>query len=265
MSKPFFLVFRLPYVLAVCLLILPVAAFVGGYYFYGSKLAPNASVLSYQLAGKVVVVDAGHGGFDPGAVGYNGTLEKDLTLTMASRLANLLREGGAVVVETRTDDTALGNTKKEDMHRRVEISEEAGAGLFLTLQANSTPHHNVRGAQIFYARGNEDSKNLAVSIQTEIVRLLRNTDRVALPIDNIYVLKNQTIPAVVVEVGFISNAAEEKLLNDEAYQSRMVWAIYSGIVNYYLNDSGVKENNVDGDKSIFQEVPDTSNKESGLR
>ena len=108
--------------------------------------------LALALLGKTIVIDAGHGGFDPGAVGVSGLLEKDVNLAISQRVAALLRQVGATVVETRTEDEALAETKRADMYRRVEIAEECGAELFITIQANSIPQQQYRGAQVFYAR-----------------------------------------------------------------------------------------------------------------
>ncbi len=166
--------------------------------------------LALALLGKTIVIDAGHGGFDPGAVGVSGLLEKDVNLAISQRVAALLRQVGATVVETRTEDEALAETKRADMYRRVEIAEECGAELFITIQANSIPQQQYRGAQV-----------------------LQNTTRQAKSIENIYVVNKLAVPSIVVECGFLSNAEEEALLADSRYQQLTAYAIFLGIVSYY--------------------------------
>lgn len=191
--------------------------------------------LALALLGRVIVVDAGHGGFDPGAIGVGGVMEKDVNLAISRRVADLLRQVGANVVETRTADTALADTKTADIHRRVEIAEEAGAELFITVQANSIADGRWRGAQVFFANGSEQGEGLAITIQESLAAVLKNTDRKAKPIDNIYVVNSLAIPSVVVECGFLSNADEEALLADAHYQQLAAYAIFLGVVGYYAD------------------------------
>ena len=191
--------------------------------------------LALALLGKVIVIDAGHGGFDPGAIGGAGTLEKDVNLAVSRRVAALLRQVGAKVVETRTDDAAIAETKREDIRRRVAIAEEAEADLFITIQANSIPQAQYRGGQVFYAAGSTEGKGLSESIQQSLASVLQNTDRQAKSIQNIYVVNNLAIPSIVVEVGFLSNPEEEKLLADPGYQQLAAYAVFLGIIGYYAD------------------------------
>ncbi len=189
--------------------------------------------LALALLGKTIVIDAGHGGFDPGAVGVSGLLEKDVNLAISQRVAALLRQVGATVVETRTEDEALAETKRADMYRRVEIAEECGAELFITIQANSIPQQQYRGAQVFYAAGSTEGQGLSESIQQSLGQVLQNTTRQAKSIENIYVVNKLAVPSIVVECGFLSNAEEEALLADSRYQQLTAYAIFLGIVSYY--------------------------------
>lgn len=189
--------------------------------------------LALALLGKTIVIDAGHGGFDPGAVGVSGVLEKDVNLAISQRVAAMLRQVGATVVETRTADEALAETKREDMYRRVEIAEECGAELFITIQANSIPQQQYRGAQVFYAAGSTEGQGLSESIQQSLGQVLQNTTRQAKSIENIYVVNKLAVPSIVVECGFLSNAEEEALLADSRYQQLAAYAIFLGIVSYY--------------------------------
>lgn len=190
-------------------------------------------VLSGAMIGKTIIIDAGHGGFDPGAIGLNGTREKDVNLAVSRRVADYLRQSGAVVIETRTEDKALGDTKKADMAKRVEIATENNGEVFISIQANFLPQHQYSGAQTFYGKNNSEAKALAESIQQAVIDNVGNTDRVAMSIDSIYLVKSLDIPCIIVEVGFLSNQAEEALLNDDEYRNRMAYGIYAGIVKYF--------------------------------
>lgn len=195
----------------------------------------DAEALAYALLGRVIVIDAGHGGFDPGAIGVSGVQEKDVNLAISRRVADLLRQVGAGVVETRTDDVALAATKSEDIHRRAEIAEEVGADLFITVQANSIADGRWRGAQVFYARDSVVGEGLSKAIQASMAAVLQNTDRVAKPIDGVYVVNSLAIPSVVVETGFLSNAEEEALLADSHYRQLAAYAIFLGVVSYFAD------------------------------
>ncbi len=189
--------------------------------------------LALALLGKTIVIDAGHGGFDPGAIGAGGVLEKDVNLAISQRVAALLRQVGATVVETRTADEALAESKRADIYRRVEIAEQCQAELFITIQANSIPQQQYRGAQVFYAAGSTEGQGLSESIQQSLGQVLQNTTRQAKSIENIYVVNKLAIPSIVVECGFLSNPEEEALLADSRYQQLTAYAIFLGIVSYY--------------------------------
>ncbi len=199
------------------------------------KTAPDQQrpALALALLGKTIVIDAGHGGCDPGAIGGSGILEKDVNLAISQRVAAMLRQVGANVVETRTADEALAENKRQDTYRRVEIAEENQAGLFITIQANSIPQRQYRGAQVFFAAGSVEGQGLSESIQQSLGEVLQNTDRVAKSIENIYVVNKLAIPSIVVETGFLSNPDEELLLADSRYQQLVAYAVFLGIVSYY--------------------------------
>lgn len=223
------------FMLVVCGLMI-----VYGYQFVGYHLYQEAvSAMSWALANKVVVIDPGHGGYDPGKIGVGGTKEKDLNLDIGRKLARVMGNAGALVVLTRDTDKDLvtpgeGTMKKRDLDNRLAIVKDVKADLYIGIQANSYGSRWT-GAQTFYNIENEEGELLAVTIQNEIKRQLKNTNRKALKIsdNDSYMLRNmQDIPAVIVEVGFISNRSEEILLNDPEYQQRMALAIYSGVVKY---------------------------------
>lgn len=221
-------------------MVLMLAVLGGAVHLPRMAVQDDSEALALALLGKVIVIDAGHGGFDPGAIGASGVQEKDVNLAISRRVAGLLRQVGAQVVETRTEDMALAETKSADIRRRVEIAEEVAADLFVTVQANSIPDGRWRGAQVFYARGSVEGEGLSESIQDSLAAVLKNTDRKAKSIDNIYVVNRLAIPSIVVETGFLSNSDEEFLLADSSYQQLVAYAIFLGIIGYY-SDVAVAE------------------------
>ncbi|HQA08229.1 MAG TPA: N-acetylmuramoyl-L-alanine amidase CwlD [Syntrophomonadaceae bacterium] len=193
-------------------------------------------VMSYSLANKVIAVDAGHGGFDPGAKRDNITEDK-ITLAISKLLQKHLSEAGSLVVMVREDDRDLSDEnfsgslrerKRQDLTRRAEKANQAKAKLYVSIHANADPSPRWRGAQVFYDRNSEEGKRVAVAIQEELTRILGNTKRKALP-GSYYITQKTEMPAVIVEVGFISNPEEGKLLMDPDYQAKVAYAIYAGI------------------------------------
>lgn len=214
------------FAIALCcaLLVIPIVT-------YAEKTAAVKS--GKTLTGKTIAIDAGHGGSDPGAIGFNGTTEKEINLILAKKLQALLEEKGAVVIMTRTDDTAYSEVKKEDLDHRAKIVTKKNAELFISIQCNAVPGSSYHGAQVFYYPESEEGKLLAESIQDSLVKKLKNTDREALTLSSAYIMYVLDIPAIIVETGFLSNPEEEALLNDKNYQEKVVAAVYGGIVNYY--------------------------------
>ena len=119
------------------------------------------------------------------------------------------------------------------MRKRNEIINNSGAHIFISIHLNSFPQYQYYGAQTFYQKGSEESKKLAELIQEELKNVIENKNhRMAKSIDTVYILKNKTIPGVLVECGFLSNPQEEKLLQDDKYQDKIAWAIFIGIMRY---------------------------------
>ena len=208
-------------------------------YFKGSK----TSVFSQSLS-KKIVLDAGHGLPDGGAVGINGSIESTLNLAIAKKVEKKLRKKGYEVIMTRCDDNSLSPEglsiaarKKDDMHKRLEIINSSGADIFVSIHMNKFPDSKYKGAQIIYSQNYENSKTLALCLQERFHKIKNNTSKrsvMAAP-KSIFLLKNAQIPAVIAECGFLSNYEEEKLLNDEDYQAELADAIYKGILDYYKN------------------------------
>lgn len=211
--------------------------------------SPSSSTWSYwsmPLSGRMIVLDAGHGGADGGAVSRAGAIEKDLNLAIVLYLRDYLQQSGALVTLTREGDYDLAkpetrrysSRKTEDLLERAERAQEIQADLTLSIHMNSIPSPRWSGAQTFYYSGNEEGKRLAEDIQAEIRTALENTDRVAKTNDSVYLLKTLKMPTALVEVGFLSHPGEARLLADEAYQKKVAAAIYRGVLRYMSGKSG---------------------------
>ncbi len=212
----------------------------------------SADVMEYMpVANKTIVLDAGHGGIDPGAMNKDKTiLEKDVNLEITKKLRDLLESSGATVIMTRDRDVSLyqedGNKTtrqkyNENLKNRKKIINESNADIFVSIHLNAFEQSKYYGAQTFYPKGKDDGKELAQFIQDELKRVVdQDNDRKIKPRDDIYLLKNATMPSVLIECGFLSNEKESQLLADSKYQDKIAWAIYVGIQKYL---SGIAENN----------------------
>jgi len=184
-----------------------------------------------------IVVDAGHGGSDPGKVGINNALEKDINLQIAGMLKKFLEAEDIKVVMTREDENGLydentSNKKVQDMKRRLEIIEEADPLLVVSIHQNSYHEEYVKGAQVFYYKTSEKSKELAELLQDTLRTLDAENKRQAKGNDSYYLLKKTQKPIVIVECGFLSNTAEAQKLVTPYYQEKMAWNIHMGIMKY---------------------------------
>jgi N-acetylmuramoyl-L-alanine amidase len=196
------------------------------------------------LSGKVIALDAGHGGPDGGAKSSEGLFEKDINLGITLYLRDYLQQAGAVVVMTREVDKDLADAgtkgysrrKTEDLKQRALFVVQNKSDLFISVHLNSIPSSRWTGAQTFYSTANERSKALAIFIQNQLKLNLLNTDRVAKSINTVYLLKVLKIPSAIVEVGFLSNAEEARLMADRSYQQKVAASIYQGILRYYSGE-----------------------------
>lgn len=185
-----------------------------------------------------VVLDAGHGGMDPGKVGVAGTLEKELNLEFVYRVKRLLEQNNVRVVLTRESDAGLyteadSNKKSADMRKRIEIIEKEAPALVVSIHQNSYTSPSCKGAQVFYYEGSENGKALAELLQNVIKETLADGNtREAKANSSYYMLKKSAYTSVIVECGFLSNPEEEALLLNEEYQEKMAWAIHLGILQY---------------------------------
>ena len=201
---------------------------------------PAAHVFSEKTY--CVVVDAGHGAPDGGAVGVNGTVEKDVNLAISQRLREVLEARGVRVVMTRDGDNGLWTEndktirqmKVTDMHKRRDIMENSDADLFLSIHLNSFADSRVNGLHIFYSKNHGEIAELAESIQDKIAGVTgAETHAVKTADESLFLMKNPPIPAILVECGFISNPDEEAKLNDEEYQAKIAWAVANSVADYY--------------------------------
>lgn len=205
-----------------------------------------APVVSDSLAGLNVVLDPGHGGYDGGArARESGVWEKELNLQIAQAIRTALTERGAAVTLTRTEDICLsgeGNgkaRKRADLQKRLDIAESAGADVFLSIHLNEYRDRSENGPQVFYQRGAEAGRLLAGCLQETLVSALRPAKVREANAGDYYVLRNTALPAALVECGFLSNAAEEKLLLDEAYHRRIAQAVADGLENWLELQKGL--------------------------
>lgn len=186
----------------------------------------------------VIVVDAGHGGQDPGKVGIGGQLEKDINLQIALKLKAYLEASDVEVILTRDQDEGLYGTgdshkKMADMKERCRIISEAAPDLAVSIHQNSYHEESVCGGQVFYYKGSEKGRRLAEILQKRFTYVLGEANRrKEKPNDSYYLLLHVKEPIVIVECGFLSNAKEAGSLAQEDYQDRMAWTIHMGIMEY---------------------------------
>ena len=194
----------------------------------------------------VIIIDAGHGGEDGGAVGIDGTAEKDLNLSISLKLNEILSSMGYQTRMVRTTDTSIHNAdadtvrerKVSDIHNRAAIMNEYENCIYVSIHQNKYSGSSIWGAQTFYSPNNEESKELAQLIQASIANNVQPDNKRVIKQSgtNIYVLYNATKPAVMVECGFVSNANELEQLKDDEYQNKMAFAISNGIINYLFSE-----------------------------
>ena len=182
----------------------------------------------------------------PGKVSASGLLEKDITLSIAKRLQNLLEQNGISVVLTREEDVDLAsehasNRKNEDLRARIQCLRDNSPILMVSIHQNSYPETDVDGAQVFYYSGSEEGKQLGTILQESMKRELADGNhRQAKANKDYYLLKKAPCPAVIIECGFLSNPEEAALLGTEEYQEKLAFAIHLGVMEY-LNTKEIKE------------------------
>ncbi len=212
----------------------------GIYFFRSSAVETTAGM---PVAERTIVIDAGHGGIDGGAVSANGIAEKDINLNIAKYLKEYMVQGGAEVIMTREEDVSLHdddrasikNKKRSDLNKRKSIVNSSSADLFISIHLNQFQESKYKGAQVFYETNNPQSQTLATCLQNSLknnVDSTNNRQPAKIGSDKI-VFQDLKVPAVIVECGFLSNPEEELLLQTPEYQQKLALAIYTGIIEYF--------------------------------
>lgn len=229
---------KLKNLIAVMLSAAAFFSFVSAVLFVGENSAVRASVAPV----KTVVIDAGHGGVDSGAVSADGIMEKNINLDIAMKLNDILVSYGIKTVMIRSSDTDISDEgcesirekKVSDIHNRFDIVNETADSILVSIHQNFYEEPKYSGTQVFYSPNDDESRLLAECIQQSVVSSLQkeNTRRVKASGDSIYLLYRAQRPSVMVECGFLSNPDEAKKLNDEEYRRQLALFIADGILNY---------------------------------
>lgn len=186
----------------------------------------------------IVCVDPGHGGTDPGKVGINGQLEKDINLAIAKKLKIYLEASDVTVVLTRDKDMGLyssgdAHKKMADMRKRCQLIEEVKPDLVISIHQNSYHEEAIRGGQVFYYKTSVRGKKLAQILQERFDYVLGDANkRQAKANDNYYLLLHVKEPIIIAECGFLSNWEEAEKLETKEYQDRLAWTLHMGIMEY---------------------------------
>lgn len=184
---------------------------------------------------KVIVLDSGHGGDDPGKIGVNQAKEKDVNLKIAKKIKKRLEKKGWRVVMTREKDIMLGdpeagNRKIHDMKARVELINKTIPQAAVSIHQNSYQDEQIHGAQVFYYSHSEEGKRMAEVMQKALLKVDADNTRQAKANDTYYLLKRTEVPTIIIECGFLSNPEEAAKLIDSEYQKNMADAIVEGII-----------------------------------
>ena len=189
-----------------------------------------------ELNGKIIYVDPGHGGLDPGAI-YKNVEEAPINLEISKKLVKALINKGATVFMTRYSDNDLSlpnasNHKKSDLNQRIKLINESNCDLYLSIHLNADSSENWKGAQVFYDDINEKNIKIATKIQKEFSKNLKSNRKVK-EINDLYLYRKVKVPGVLLEVGFLSNSSERYMLKQDSYQEKIVNSIVNGVINYY--------------------------------
>ncbi len=222
-------------------IIMAVVLLLGACFFAreGAKMVENSKAKTGEVC---VVIDAGHGGDDPGKIGVNKAKEKEINLKIAQKIKELLEKEKIKVVMTRTDDGGLyqqnsSNKKVEDMRKRCEIISKAKPVFTVSIHQNSYPQESVKGAQVFYYGQSQQGEKLAKTLQQVLIEQLDpQNHRQAKANESYFMLKKTESPTVIVECGFLSNYEEAQLLVTEEYQQKVAQAVAAGILQCLKTD-----------------------------
>lgn len=196
-----------------------------------------ANVNDLPLLGRVIYLDAGHGGVDDGARS-NNIVEKDVNLILVKKLEKKLIGMGAIVYLTRDGDYDLSitkiNRKRSDLYNRAKMINESNADIYISIHLNSTDSSKWRGLQVFYNDINSENVVIAKCI-TDILKNNISNVREVKKVNTYYMYKKIKIPGILIETGFISNASDNYLLRDSNYQDKLINNITNGIISYFNN------------------------------
>ena len=225
----------------------------GGLIYTAFDDEPTLTAAADYTDTPTIIIDAGHGGVDGGATD-NGLLEKDINLSIALKLRDLLTADGYKIVMTRETDVSIHDPsastirekKNSDLKRRVEIINSDDNNILISIHQNRFEQSTYSGTQMFYSYNNENSILLAEEMRKSIVNFLQPENKRGLKKsdDSIYLLKKAKVPAVIIECGFLSNVEEAQKLASEDYQQKMAFSIYCGIVGY--NNLNSRDKNAEG-------------------
>ena len=188
-----------------------------------------------------VIIDAGHGLPDGGAVANDGTSEESINLAISLKLKKILESSSYIVILTRSDENGIysldsTNKKKSDLENRVKIANNSNADIFISIHLNKININNCSGWQTFYQKNNNESQSLASYVQSNLNNSIdKNNKRDILPLSGKYIMDNIKIPTIIVECGFLSNLDDLKKLKSAQYQEKLAWGIYEGIIDYFSN------------------------------
>lgn len=200
------------------------------------------SVNATAITSKVVVIDAGHGKPDEGAVGLYGTTEEAINLKIAMKLQALVEQSGGIVYLTRSDENGIYSSKAKsirekkisDVKNRVILGNGQDVDIFISIHLNKYPSGTYSGWQTFYQQGNEESVRLAKCVQDSLNNTIsKPNNRVPLVLKGVYLMDHIQNTTITVECGFLSNEEEARLLNDDSYQDKLAWGIYIGIQEFF--------------------------------
>ena len=198
-------------------------------------VSANKSEYNLELLGKVIYIDPGHGGLDPGTI-YKDIYEKDINLEICLKLQKVLESEGAIVYLTRYGDYDLSNNsysrKKSDLNNRAKIINESNADIYISIHLNSISSSTWRGAQVFYDDVNEKNKEIANLFQEQL-KLDLKTTRSVKEISTMLMNRKITVPGILIEAGFLSNPNDRYLLKQNDYQYKICNSIRNGLIKYF--------------------------------
>lgn len=212
-----------------------------------SQIQQSEPTLASYSATPIVIIDAGHGGMDGGAMGVDGQIEKEINLSIALKLDTMLRAYGFETILTRNSDVSIHSAdaktvrqqKSSDLKNRLKLLEDTSSGILISIHQNKYSQSSACGTQVFYGRNCPESKELAEMLQKTITGYLQpeNKREIKQATKDIYLLYQATKPAVMVECGFLSNAAEAEKLTDEEYQDQIAFSICMALMNCLADQS----------------------------